>query len=132
MKSDEIVYSNQKGDFLDGKRYANPRFFAGVKSDVRKVTIVGDWPRVAEAYKAAGIEVVQMDAPEGPKRPPLAPPPVSRPDPESVEIPADWRDLHWQSIRKLASSFTTEPVLNKEQAVEVVEAELARREGGED
>lgn len=66
MKSKEqrgtIIYSSQKTGFTKGWRYSNPRHYDGhVKADVTKCVIMGDWPKVAEAYRKAGIEVVQCD-----------------------------------------------------------------------
>jgi hypothetical protein len=48
------------------------------------------------------------------------------------EIPADWRELDWPELRSLASSVSETAVINKEQAVEAIEAELGRRAQGDD
>jgi hypothetical protein len=44
-----------------------------------------------------------------------------------VEIPDDWQDLPWFSLRSLAASLTDDPVKSKDEAIAVVEAEIAHR-----
>lgn len=44
-----------------------------------------------------------------------------------ADIPEDWRELHWQQIRAIAVQFTSDPIQGKDEAVAVIEAELARR-----
>ncbi|MDT9673853.1 hypothetical protein F6R97_04185 [Pseudomonas sp. JV414] len=53
----ELTYSSQKTDFDPDKRYRNPEYFERPEAGVTKVTVVGDWPIVVEAYKAARVEV---------------------------------------------------------------------------
>ena len=53
----ELTYSSQKTDFDPDKRYRNPEYFERPEAGVTKVTVVGDWPIVVEAYKAATVEV---------------------------------------------------------------------------
>lgn len=53
----ELVYSNQKGDFDPSKRYRNPDLFRNVERGVTKVTVVGDYPEIVEAYKALDVDV---------------------------------------------------------------------------
>lgn len=53
----ELTYSSQKTDFDPDKRYRNPEYFERPEAGVTKVTVVGDWPIVVEAYKAAMVEV---------------------------------------------------------------------------
>jgi hypothetical protein len=53
----ELVYTSQKSDFDPAKRYRNPEYFERPEAGVAKVTLIGDWPAVAEAYKAANVEV---------------------------------------------------------------------------
>jgi hypothetical protein len=53
----ELVYSNQRGDFDPNKRYRNPDLFRNVERGVTKVTVVGDYPEIVEAYKAIEIDV---------------------------------------------------------------------------
>lgn len=44
-----------------------------------------------------------------------------------VEIPGDWEGLDWQAMRNLAGNFTDETVVKKDQAIEAIRAELAKR-----
>ncbi|WDH25035.1 hypothetical protein [Pseudomonas chlororaphis] len=53
----ELTYSAQTTDFDPDKRYRNPQYFDKPESGVTKVTVVGDWPAVVAAYKAAEVEV---------------------------------------------------------------------------
>ncbi|PHN28964.1 CTP synthase [Pseudomonas sp. ICMP 561] len=53
----ELVYSNQRGDFDPNKRYRNPDLFRNVERGVTKVTVVGDYPEIVDAYKALEIDV---------------------------------------------------------------------------
>jgi len=53
----ELTYSNQLSGFDPGKRYRNPEHFDKPEADVTSVLVIGNWPRVVDAYKAAGIEV---------------------------------------------------------------------------
>lgn len=53
----ELTYSNQRGGFDPGKRYRNPEHFDKPEAGVTSVLVVGDWPNVVAAYKAAGIDV---------------------------------------------------------------------------
>ena len=53
----ELVYTSQKSNFDPAKRYRNPEYFERPEAGVAKVTVIGDWPAVAEAYKAANVEV---------------------------------------------------------------------------
>lgn len=53
----ELVYTSQKSNFDPAKRYRNPEYFERPEAGVAKVTLIGDWPSVAEAYKAVNVEV---------------------------------------------------------------------------
>jgi len=53
----ELVYTSQKSNFDPAKRYRNPEYFERPEAGVAKVTVIGDWPAVIEAYKAANVEV---------------------------------------------------------------------------
>ncbi|WP_240997333.1 CTP synthase [Pseudomonas viridiflava] len=53
----ELVYSNQRGDFDPNKRYRNPDLFRNVERGVTKVTVVGDYPEIVNAYEAVEIDV---------------------------------------------------------------------------
>lgn len=53
----ELVYSNQRGDFDPSKRYRNPDLFRNVERGVTKVTVVGDYPEIVDAYKALEVDV---------------------------------------------------------------------------
>lgn len=59
----------------------------------------------------------------------LAPTAVNDPDPDTVEIPADWRDLSGNKLRSLAALVSPTPITSKATAITAIEAELARRAG---
>lgn len=49
------------------------------------------------------------------------------PDPDSVAIPADWRELPWPKLRALAAKVSPGPVTDKPDCIAAIEAEMARR-----
>ncbi|KAA5842234.1 hypothetical protein F2A37_16805 [Pseudomonas chlororaphis] len=53
----ELTYSAQTTGFHSDTRYRNPQYFDKPESGVTKVTVVGDWPVVVDAYKAAQVDV---------------------------------------------------------------------------
>lgn len=63
----ELTYSAQSTDFDPDKRYRNPEYFERPESGVTKVTLVGEWPAVADAYKVIDVEVVVTKAPKDKK-----------------------------------------------------------------
>lgn len=109
MKEFELTYSAQKRDFDPARRYANPRYFDGkVKAGVTSVTIIGNWPDVAEAYEAAGIPVAYgLDQPAVKKAKP-------------VSMPKNPGALSWDEARKVANDLGHD-VVNRDQAIGVIE-----------
>lgn len=131
----KIVYSREAHPRAGYER-RNPRHFTGSEAGVEHVVIVGDYPAITDAYLAQGVPVEHHGRPDLDRKP-AAVALISHQDedPGVVVIPDDWRDLPWSqpdadglSLRRLASLVSPEPVINKAQAVEAVEAELARRE----
>ncbi|MBS4090676.1 hypothetical protein [Pseudomonas rustica] len=53
----ELVYSTQNSDFDPEKRYRNPAHFDRPESGVTHAVVIGDWPKVIDAYEAVGVEV---------------------------------------------------------------------------
>lgn len=125
----------------EGAAYRNPRHFAGVEEGATLVTLDGDWPAIVAAYSALGVEVSPLHP--APEPPAIAEPPPSlggeRPQGflDTVIIPEDWRDLPYRgaadtlTLRQLAALISPEPVFNKAQAVEIIEAEVGRRASAE-
>lgn len=133
----EIVYSQTRHPIADGRTQQNPRFFSGPLKGATAVFVVGDFPRIVEAYCAAGVKVEVIGGPEAPSTPASAPEsltPVAQ-DRGAVEIPEGWQSLpytgkaHALTLRQLAALVSDEPILNKAQAVAAIEAELERRKG---
>ena len=127
----EILYSQTRAKLQPGQTYRNPRFFSGVEDGVAKVCLDGDWPKIAAAYEAAGVEVVRVD-PLVVTAPAYELPPHEA---SAVVIPDDWRDLPWNapddggaSLRALGTAVRGAPVVSKADAAEAIEAELANRE----
>ncbi|WP_064116701.1 hypothetical protein [Pseudomonas fluorescens] len=54
----ELVYSTQNSDFDPEKRYRNPAHFDRPEAGVTHAVVIGDWPKVADAYEALGVEVL--------------------------------------------------------------------------
>lgn len=69
-----VVYSAQRGGFLPGCAYRNPRYFSAPLGRPDKVIVCGAYPHVAAAYRALGIEVEERPA-YVPGRTNVAPPP---------------------------------------------------------
>lgn len=53
----ELVYSTQNSDFDSEKRYRNPAHFDRPEAGVTHAVVIGDWPKVVEAYEEQGVEV---------------------------------------------------------------------------
>lgn len=53
----ELVYSTQNSDFDPEKRYRNPAHFDRPEAGVTYAVVIGDWPKVVDAYEAQGVEV---------------------------------------------------------------------------
>lgn len=60
----ELIYTTQRDGFEQGRIYRNPRHFDQVEPGVESIVVIGDWPKVAAAYKEAGAEVSVVDAPK--------------------------------------------------------------------
>ena len=58
----ELTYSNQLNGFDPEKRYRNPEHFDKPEAGVTSVLVIGDWPRVVNAYEAVGIDVSVKEA----------------------------------------------------------------------
>jgi hypothetical protein len=58
----ELIYSTQSSGFDPEKRYRNPEHFDRPEAGVTGVVVVGDWPKVVEAYERVGVEVTAMEA----------------------------------------------------------------------
>lgn len=58
----ELVYSTQNSNFDPEKRYRNPEHFDRPEAGVTGVVVVGDWPKVVDAYESVGIEVTAIQA----------------------------------------------------------------------
>ncbi|CAI8802760.1 hypothetical protein [Pseudomonas zeae] len=53
----ELVYSTQNSEFDPEKRYRNPAHFDRPEAGVTHAVVIGDWPKVVDAYEAQGVEV---------------------------------------------------------------------------
>ena len=53
----ELTYSNQLSGFDPEKRYRNPEHFDKPEAGVTSVLVIGDWPKVVDAYEAVGVDV---------------------------------------------------------------------------
>lgn len=56
--SKHLVYTRRTSGFEKGSHYRHPAYFDGKPEEgVEKVTVEGEYPRIVEAYQAAGVEV---------------------------------------------------------------------------
>jgi hypothetical protein len=119
----KLIYSQTRHALAADAEFRNPRFFVEPEPEATAVGIVGDWPRIADAYRAAGVPVFEVDSPE-------TSPATERPDAVprgDVNIPDDWAELPWHERRALAQLLSDETLINGEQVTTAIEAELARR-----
>ncbi|WP_409292285.1 MULTISPECIES: hypothetical protein [Pseudomonas] len=107
----ELIYTAQASGFEPGKRYRNPQHFDRPEPGVKAVVIVGDWPKVADAYEDAGAEVTFFEAP---KRVPL----VEAPD----QAELDRLTAELASVGGIVESFAA-------QSLERPEGELGETAG---
>lgn len=146
----QVVYSAQKSGFVKGRIYLNPRFFDGtLQPGVTSVVIVGDWPKVEEAYKAAGIPVTIAKNANSLPNPDAGTDNVSREvttehqdsvvkgkgkdagkidpplkDGSNVELPENYEELPFKQLKLLAAKLTkgkTPDFSSKAQVVEYLE-----------
>lgn len=54
----EIVYATRRLPQCGGRRFVNARFFVRPVAGAKKVYVESGFPRIAEAYRAAGVKVV--------------------------------------------------------------------------
>lgn len=60
----ELIYSTQKTGFDPEKRYRNPEHFDRPEAGATQVVVVGDWPKIVEAYESRGVDVSVVEAPQ--------------------------------------------------------------------
>jgi hypothetical protein len=58
----ELIYSTQSSGFDPDKRYRNPEHFDRPEAGVTGVVVVGEWPKVVDAYESVGVEVTLKEA----------------------------------------------------------------------
>ncbi|WP_338459513.1 hypothetical protein [Pseudomonas sp. TE3-3-F2023] len=59
----ELIYTAQRDGFEQGRTYRNPRHFDQAEPGVESVVVIGDWPKVVDAYEAAGADVSVVEVP---------------------------------------------------------------------
>ncbi|UWF46878.1 hypothetical protein NYP20_16135 [Pseudomonas sp. N3-W] len=62
----ELTYSNQLGGFDPEKRYRNPEHFDKPEAGVTSVLVIGDWPKVVDAYEKIGVGVSADEVAQAP------------------------------------------------------------------
>jgi hypothetical protein len=124
----EYLYATERHALAEGRVFRNPRHFHAPEHNASKVYIVGDHPKVAKAYRANGVEVVEV----GKVEPQIPPTLLCGSDDEGQvsnrdwdALPDDWRDLPWQELRALAKDAGAWWVINRGQAVKAIEDRLA-------
>lgn len=123
----EIVYSSQKRAFQSGRIYQNPRFFDGrIPPGVTKALVIGDWPRVVEAYEEKGLEVEVFKV--GEQLPLVGFDADSDDDAggnhspsEPIEIPDHFERLNFRGLRELVSRIKPDAdITTKKEAIELI------------
>ena len=59
----ELIYTTQRDGFEQGRTYRNPRHFDQAEPGVESVVVIGNWPKVVDAYEAAGADVSVVEVP---------------------------------------------------------------------
>jgi hypothetical protein len=124
-----LVYSRENLASLPEGEFRNPRFFSGPEEGVDTVFVGPEWPRIAEAYAGAGVDVRPLSVGAAPAL-------ADAPEAQSVVIPADWETLPFTqrrgedglSLKGLAASLTDDPIRNKDDALAAIRAAIARAE----
>jgi hypothetical protein len=127
------IYSTQRTGFDKSKyNYANPKFFTRPQRKCTQVTIVGDYPHIEKAYQELSIpvQVISECLPYGQINNIIDGVPVTKlVDAETVEIPDNWKELHWKKKVSLAGKLSTQHCVNALEAEIIILAELERRNG---
>lgn len=142
-------------ELAKGRAYRNPEYFLLADPRAKDVIVVGDYPNIINTYEAMGaiVRYVRRDdwdalncrtlprtAPhfeeeELSQTPviPLQEPVERRPSRSagSPPIPADWQQMPWADLRRLAASVSGTAIINKLQAFDAIEAALAFHKDGE-
>jgi hypothetical protein len=58
----KLTYSNQLDGFDPDERYRNPEHFDKPEAGVTSVLVIGDWPKVVDAYESVGVDVSVKEA----------------------------------------------------------------------
>lgn len=120
----EIIYSTDRRVLSDGQMFRNPRFFHRVESGVSKVYIAGHHPKIAAAYRKAGIPVEQINGAVKEKQA-IPATFLCGSDDEIVDIPDNWRDLTWPELRSLAKQCGAPFAINRAEAIAAIEVREA-------
>lgn len=59
----ELIYTTQRDGYEQGRTYRNPRHFDQAEPGVESVVVIGNWPKVVDAYEAAGADVSVVEVP---------------------------------------------------------------------
>lgn len=120
----EIVYSAHRIETGPGQVYRNPRLFVTVEADASKVIIYGHHPKIAAAYRKAGVPVEVIE----PKPVGFIPATVlCGSEDDMPDIPDGWRDLAWPELRALAKQCGAPFAINRDQAMAAIGAEVERQ-----
>lgn len=93
--------------------------FIDREDSVDDIRFVGDVPdhiqrRIEDVYEGKAQELADADEGSG--------------DADEIDIPEDWDKLSFPELQKLASTIAGKAVRSKADALEIVEAEVERRE----
>lgn len=62
-----LIYTAENSGFDEAGQYRNPRYFDRIET-ATEVVVIGNWPEVVEAYKAAGVSVADGKASRKPRK----------------------------------------------------------------
>lgn len=123
-----LVYSRELLAGLPEGEFRNPRMFLAAEADVDTVFVGPEWPRIAEAYVAAGADVRPLQTT-------AAPASVLGVEQAPISIPADWEELPFSApageVSQKSLALALEPeaqVRSKADAAVVINAAIGRTE----
>lgn len=112
-----VVYAGKPGPHM-----------APIDDAARKAVAMADEERARKTMAPGGEVVRHAIAPTREnERPAAATNRQADPDPNTVDIPSDWKARSWPWRKSLAAKFTSDPVNTSADAEAAIEAEIDRR-----
>lgn len=142
----KLYYGTTMTALARGRAFRNPEFFQLADPRATDVIIVGDYPLIENTYQAMGVPVrvvatdnwtelnqrspdsfaeavqasVQQPITEPARAAPVEAQRVQPSRPAGIDIPADWQQMPWADLRRLAASVSGMIIINKTDAIAAI------------